>query len=385
MNVRVLAVATFIAAGVLVQGCGSNNPNRPSMSFVAPTAQGPANGIAYNFSQQPISLQIVNAVRTGGAPVTYSVEVSNAATFATVAFSRDGIAEGDGTTSVQLPQLEGNRTYYWRWRAVVDGIAGEPSTTQNFFLRPNVVIAAPTIEAPASGQAVFSARPTFTVTNAVITGPAGPVFYDFEVSTSAAFGTLVAGQTIQQQNVRTSWTPSVDLPEGALFWRARAKDPSSDVIGPFSAATPFDRRFGIDLDTVVYIQGPNISSWPQTATLTNASKVNDVVCTEFTTTVNWPNAPFLGDPNTPVVANQWIFALVNGIWYGGSGHWLRPNQYCKSEYDDKFFVDAFRNPPFSGLVLRSGDVFGVAVSTPNRFYPDGKTIDHRSDVKLIVW
>jgi hypothetical protein len=387
MKVRSAGLALVIVSGLFGWACGTNNPARPSMSFLAPVADAPANGVAYNFTQQPIVLQIVNAVRTGGGTVSYNVEVSSSNTFGSLAVALEGIAEGTGgTTNVQLPQLLGNTTYFWRWRAVVDGVAGEPSAIQSFFLRPNVVIQAPAPVTPADGEAVFSTRPTFTVTNAARTGPAGTIFYDFQVSTSAAFGSLVASATIQESSNQTSWTPSVDLPEGALFWRVRAKDPSSDVTGPFTGSLAFDRRFGVDLDKVVYVHGPNISNWPQTGTMTAAYKTGDVVCTEFTTSVNWPNAPFLGDPGTPVVANQWVFALVNGVWYGGSGHWLRPNQFCKAEYDDAFFVDAFRTAPvFNSLVLRSGDVFGVAVTTPNRFYPDGKTIDHRSDVKLIVW
>ncbi len=369
----------------MAAACNSNNPARPTMSFVAPVPQQPTNGVGYNFSQQPVVLQIVNAVRTGSSKVTYAVEVSSNASFTPLTYSADGIAEGgEGTTSVPLPSLTGNTTYYWRWRAVVDGIAGEPSATQSFFLRPNITIAVVEVVTPQADSAVFSARPTFTVNNATRTGPAGTIFYEFQVSSSAAFSSLIASNTIQEQgNGTTSWTPSSDLPEGTLFWRVRAKDPAADVSGPFTGAIKFDRRFGIDLNTVVYAEGPNISKWPQTTRLTAAYKSGDTVCTEFD--ANWPDIPFFGDNSVRVIGNQWVFVNVGGTWYGGAGHWLRPGQFCKGEYDEAFFVEGFHFAPLNQVVLHSGDVFGIAVSTPARTYPDGATKDERSDVQMIVW
>jgi len=150
MKLRFVGLGLVIAIAVSVWACNTNNPTRPSMSFVAPVLQTPANGVAYNFTQQPITLQILNAVRTGAKTVTYALEVSTSASFATTVVSRDAIPEGDGTTSVTLPQLNGNLTYFWRSRAVVDGVAGEPSAVQSFFVRPNITISVPSIQAPAA-------------------------------------------------------------------------------------------------------------------------------------------------------------------------------------------------------------------------------------------
>ena len=374
----------FAAAALVASGC-SDNPARPTMSFAAPVAQQPVNGTTYNFNQQPISLQIVNSVRTGSAAVTYNVEVSNNGAFSSPVFTASAVAEGTGgTTSVQLPALEGNRTYFWRWAAVVENITGEPAPTQTFFLRPNIVFGRPGVRQPSQGGAVYGTRPTFIVANASVEGPVGQVSYEFQISTSEAFGSLVTSQTVSAQSGETSWNPTVDLPEGELFWRARARDLGNSVDGPYTDAVRFDRRFGIDLKTVVYALGPNISDWPQTATITEAYKSGDVVCTFYDK--SWPNAPFLGDPNVPIVANQWVFVERGGVWYGGAGHWLRPGQACKTEYDEHFFVDGFAGrAPFTSTVLRDGEVFGVMVSTPARFYPADKTLDERSDVQLIVW
>jgi hypothetical protein len=385
MNLRISGTALTVVCALTLVACNSNNDSRPSVSFAAPIAQTPANGVIYNFNQQPIRLQIVNSVKTGAKPTTYGVEVSSSSTFASTAFTRDGIAEGgDGTTFVDLPSLAGNTTYYWRWKATVDNVAGETSNVQSFFLRPNVTIAAPVTREPAANSTLFTGRPTFITSNAVVTGPNGTIFYEFQVSTSAAFGSLVATATVQQQTTTTSWTPNADLAVGNFFWRVRAKDPSNGIDGPFSAGVAFERKFGVDLAQVNYGRFPNISNWPQTGRLTAAFKAGDVVCTEFDTTVHWPNAAFLGDPSVQVVGNQWVFILINGVWHGGAGHWLRPGQYCKNEYDERFFVDAFPSP-IGDIVLHGGEVFGVAVSTPARFYPNDKTLDHRTDVQMIVW
>lgn len=389
MRARVTALTFVVAVSLGGWACDTNNPARPSMSFVAPVAQQPANAVAFNFSQQPITVEIINAVRTGGAAVSYNLEVSNNPNFGSLAVSREGIAEGDGVTKVQLPQLVGNTTYYWRWRAVVDGVAGEPSLTRSFFLRPNVVFAAPAAQTPKEGDAVFSARPTFTVTNAVVTGPAGTVFYDFQVSTSAAFGSLLAAQTVQQGTSTTSWTPTQDLPEGQLFWRVRAKDPSSDVTGPFTNALSFERRFGIDLPKAVIAFGPShVATWPETARLTSVyfkPDETDVMCTEYDDP-GWPEVPFF-DTGASVYSNQWVFVNHQGTWYGGAAAWMRPwPQFCKKDYDQAFFQDSLGGAfPFNQTVLHTGDVIGVMITSPARAWPDMKSVDQRSNIMMVGW
>lgn len=390
MKLRSVGFGLVMASAVSVWACNTNNPARPSMSFAAPVLQQPANGVAYNFTQQPITIQVVNAVRTGTSPVTYTVEVSSSSAFATLAVSRDGIAEGsDGTTSVTLPQLAGNTTYYWRSRAVVDGTAGQASATQSFFVRPNITINVPAVQNPAAGSDVFGARPTFTVTNATRTGPAGTIFYEFQVASSGAFGTLLASSTVQEQTTATSWTPSSDLPEGTLFWRVRAKDVAADVNGAFTPALRFERRFGIDLNKAVIAFGPgHVATWPETARLTNVyfdPADTEVMCTEYDDP-GWPETPFFGGPAT-VYANQWVFVNHQGTWYGGAAAWMRAwPQFCKRDYDQAFFQDSLGGRfPFNQTVLHTGDVIGVMMTSPARAWPDMKTVDQRSNIVMVAW
>ena len=386
MNLRTLGFAIVTLTGLSVMACNSNNPSRPSMSFVAPAAKQPGAGASINFNQQPVTLSISNAARTGTSAVTYAVEVSKSPGFETTVFSQEGIAEGTyGTTSVKLAPLTGNTIYHWRWRAVVDGVAGENSAPISFFLKPNIEFAAADPREPADGSSVYTARPSFTITNSTVTGTPTAVTYEFQVSASSSFSSLVTSGTTAQQSARTSWTPSVDLPESTLFWRARALDTPNQITGPFSKALQFERKFGVDFDKVVYISPyPNISKWPQTGKIIYAERIGDSLCVDWDGT-RWPSVAFFGDPATQVVANQWIFVPINGIWYGGAGHWVRPNQVCKGEMDEKFFVDAFKSPPFDSLVLNRGDTFAVAISTPARAYPDMKTFDERTDAVVLEW
>lgn len=391
MKIRGVGLALVMSSAVGVWACTTNNPTRPSMSFVAPTAQQPSNGTTFNFNQQPITLRIANVVRTGGTSVTYTLEVATNNSFATTAVTREGIAEGsDGSTSVVLPQLNGGTTYFWRSRAVVDGVAGEPSATQSFLVRPNITLAVPTLKEPAQGSDVFAARPTFVITNAARTGPAGTISYDFQVSSSAAFGSLTASATVTEQSGSTSWTPTTDLPEGPLFWRVRAKDVANDIIGSFSGGAQFVRRFGVDLNKAVIAFGPgHVATWPQTARLYDVyfdPADTEILCT-FYDDPGWPGTLFFDDPaGAQVQANQWVFVLRQGVWYAGVAAWMRPGQACKRDYDQAFFIESLGNKfPFTETVLHSGDIIGVMVTTPARAWPSMSTKDERSNIMMVAW
>jgi hypothetical protein len=367
------------------------------MSFAAPVAGGPGNGAAYNFADQPIALTFSNAVRTGTSPVSYTVEVSTVPSFEPLAVSLEGVVEDvGGVTSVRLPMLAGNATYYWRTRAVVDKVPGEPSPVLSFVVRPAVVVNAPVPVSPAADSIVGQARPVFTVENAARTGPVGTLTYDFQVSTSAAFSSVDVSGTVGEQASRTSWAPVVDLPEGSLFWRARAHDVASGAVSPFTAAVAFERRrFGapgdqIDLSSVTVVLGPqDIGTWPATGTVTATVAQPTLLCVEHTKLGSWPGTEFFDDPGTLTQGNQWMFAFINGKWYGGAGRWGRVGQACKGTTGDAdFFGGTFymdQAEPLRSYVPRAGDLIGLMASTPARFYPGMRTVDERTNVVLVPY
>jgi hypothetical protein len=394
---RQLGAIVLGVCALAVSACDTTT-GAPSMSFAAPQASQPASGAIYQFAQQPITLKIANAPRTGTSAVVYKVEVATADTFASPVFSRDDVPEGgDGVTSVQLPPLAGNATYYWRARAVVDGVSGEPGAAANFVVRPNIVLDPPQPASPASGSVTSAARPVFTVTNAGRSGAVGPVTYEFQVATSSAFsgGSVVASASVAEQPSQTSWTPANDLPEGILFWRARAIDPQNAVSSAFAAPASFERKaFGapgdqIDLSTVTVVLGlTSIGRWPATAVVTDTVAGPGALCIYHTKLGVWPRVTFFGDPGTLAEGNQWIFANIGGRWYGGAGHWYRPGQACKdvdanSVAGGTFYQDT--SEPLRSWVPRFGETFAVMSATPARFYPDKRTVDERSNVVLERW
>lgn len=395
MFVRFSLLLLCLAVGLSFVACRPSNPSRPTMSFAAPAVASPTAGATYNFSEQPVIIRFANVVRTGGARVTYSVDVSASPSFSSMAFSATDVAEGDGFTSVQLPVLAGGTTYHWRTKAVVDGIEGHASAVSTFFVRPAIALQAPRSVSPTDGAPVFLVRPTFIVENAERSGQPGPLVYEFQVSDSAAFSTLVASGSAGEQTTRTSWTVAEDLPAGTLYWRARAIDHANGISGPFSPAASFDRKgFGapgdqLDLSAVTVVLGPaNIGTWPATGTITNAYARPGEICIEHDKLGAWPGTDFFDDPGTLTQGNQWMFAFINGRWYGGGGRWYRPGQACKGTsptdgFTGTFYMDnAF---PLNGYVPRPGDLVGLMSTTPARFYPSMRTVDERTNVVVVRW
>src|SRR5258708_35157477 len=113
MKQRIAACVLATLSLPLCAAC-SKSGVAPSMSFTSPLATQPLNGATFRFSQQPGTLTVCNAVRTGPVVPTYSLEVSTDAGFANKVFTNDGIAQrSGGTTSVQINALAGSTTYYW--------------------------------------------------------------------------------------------------------------------------------------------------------------------------------------------------------------------------------------------------------------------------------
>jgi len=88
-------------------------------------------------------------------------------------------------------------------------------------------VEAPTLRAPIAGQQLDTLKPALTLTNAVITGEAGTVTYEFEVSEVDTFpsGSRTSSEkgVAQGGDGATSWSPPSNLiPNFKYFWRARA-------------------------------------------------------------------------------------------------------------------------------------------------------------------
>lgn len=382
---KLVLASMLVAGGLLLPAACSKAPGAPSVSFTSPLASQPANGASYKFTDQPVTLTVTNAVQTGQASVTYSVEVATDPGFANKVYTKDAIAQASAsTTSLAIGTLAGGATYYWHWKAVVDGVAGAASPTQQFTVGPQVVINAPTLSDPASGSTVSGVRPVFTVTNAAVTGPAGTIFYEFQVSLSLSFSPILASATVQEQPTRTSWTSTVDLPDGPLFWRVRATDPASSVSSGFSNAAPFTlQAFSMKLATIVN-NAPDLASWAETARITSVVFTGDAILVDFDKRQgpgSWPESDFGIQYTLGMCFNlnqHWYCSAAIQFWIGrdleASG---RP-----SEIAANWFYDA-RWGPMAGHQPAIGEQIGIFVGQGNLRDSGGSSFHERSNVVIM--
>jgi hypothetical protein len=383
----------------------SSNPAQPTASATAastaltssvtvPRPVSPANLAQIRNVDQPVTLVIVNAVITQSVTPTYTFEVASDAAFATKVYTKAGVAAGSNNqTILTIDRLGAGATYYWRAHAEGGGTVGPNSVVQQFTIGPAIIINAPTLVSPIGGAAT-AARPALTVANASRTGPVGVLSYRFEIATNAAFSPVVLAASVTEGAARTTYQPTTDLPaESTIFWRVTVTDPASGISGPTSAAGSFSTSLTIDLSKVVYLNSPNVSNWPQTATLFTVEQDgagSGPMCFSYTDP-GWPDShwPFGDnpDPNFGVYANQWYFAKIGGVWYGGAGEWIyRGAGACKAG-QGTFTIgpDSGFGPPFSSWVPKVGELVGFMVSSVARSGPVKRTVDERSNVIVQPW
>ena len=379
-----------VAALALSSAC-SKNPATPSVSFSGPLASQPVSGATYRFTAQPISLTIINAAKTNPAALTYQVEVATDPGFANRVIARSAIAEGSGsTTTVQLEGLAGGVTYYWRSKAIVDGVSGPASTVQTFIILAQVSLNAPIAASPANGGTASSVRPSFTVTNASRTGPVGPITYEFQVSTSSSFSPLLATATVPERAGGTAWNPSVDLPtQTPLFWRARARDDQNLETSNFSSATSFN-VFLFDVNAVTWIDNPNMSGWAQTAKITSIDFSTGYILVDFDRRLGanpWPSVPFgdgLGGELQYTLgmcfnlSGQWVCSAAIQFWFGRDLDASGPARYVAQDW----YYDA-RWAPMNGHQPAIGEQVGIFVANGNVRDSLSWAIEQRSDIVVI--
>ena len=312
-------LAAGVGTCVIAGGCTTTS-SAPTISFTSPVASGPANGASYRFRDQPITLTIDNAARTAPAAATYAFEVATDAAFANKVFTRTGIPERSGATSVTLSTLAaatGNVTYYWRSIATVDDVASQPSATRTLVIQQQIVIGTPSPSEPSSGATTVEIRPQFVARNAPRQGAAGPITYNFQVSRSSDFSSLLFDVNVAEQpGGQTAWTPASDLPAGTIYWRVRAQDLSnsegSGFTAPFSLVVElFDPR-----QATFWNNPPGIATWPETAKITSIDFSTGYMLVEFdrrTGPNRWPETP---NPDFgPIQYTLGMCFRIDGRWH----------------------------------------------------------------------
>ena len=377
---------------VLSAACTKNNVMQPSgtASVATPRPLQPVNGAAIRNIDQPVTLAVQNAVVTKTGGTTYTFEVATDSAFSSKVQTKEGVVEAQaGQTSVKLDVLAAAKDYYWHARAQSSGTSGVFGATYKFTVGPAIIISPPILLTPQDGAAK-GARPTLTVANAARQGPAGPITYLFELAVNPAFGPIAISATVPEGPVETSFKPTTDLAANqTYYWRVTARDAANGVSSPPSTSRTFITSQAIDLSKVVYLKSPNVSAWPETGTLTiveqdGSAAAGGPMCMSFTDP-GWPDVPFFGDPKFGVFANQWYFANIGGIWYGGAGEWLyRGVGSCKAGQGTKSIgPDSGFGPPFSTWVPKPGELVGFMVSSVAR--AGMRSVDERTNVIVQPW
>lgn len=387
-----LTLAGMLTAAAV--GCDkTTSSSAPSVTVGAPTPVEPASNSSVADSAQPVTLAVSNATTSGTSALTYRFEVATDDRFAALVFTRDGVAQGSGgRTSVTIDRLAAGRAYYWRAQAKDGATSGAYSAASRF----DIVAAsldAPALVSPAANAAVNEVRPTFVVTNSARSGAVGSVRYTFEVAESSSYSPVTASGSVAEQSGQTRFVPSVDLPlDKTLYWRARASD---GTVTSAWATSSFRTEAGIDLRKVIWVKGPNISSWGETSRITAVRIGGGQICVEHTKLGVWPPVQFFDDPSTFAEGNFGFCAnskyMANGDgrdqWYCAAAFWNRSGQSCKSETAETL-RDTWYLPteePMHSWVPRPGEPFGIYMTTPARFWPDMRTVDERTNILLMTW
>ena len=405
LNIRFRLAAGAIVCLAAAACSKSNAPTQPTAtaattavadataSVTVPRALSPAAGATIRNVDQPVTLTVANAVLTQSAAATYTFEVSTDSSFASKTYAKSGVPAGAaGQTSLTIDKIAAGTKYFGHARAEGGGTTGPFSAARAMTIGPPIVIDSATLVSPIS-NAGTNARPSFTVTNATRSGPIGALTYKVEIATNSAFSPVLVTGTVNEGAGRTTFTPPADLPaETSMFWRVTVSDAANGVTGPTTLAASFVTTFAIDLKKVVYLNSPDVSNWPQTATLSLVEQDgggDGPVCMSYTDP-GWPDShwPFGGsDPNFGVYANQWYFARINGTWYGGAGEWIyRGASSCKAGQGTRTIgPDAGFGEPFSSWVPKVGELVGFMVSSVARNGPVKRTVDERSNVIVQPW
>jgi len=245
MTSRFLRIACGLSV-IGLTGCEaakSSNPTAPTVAgpipgvnISAPGLIEPAQGFKFRENEQPIRLVVQNATTNGVRQLTYNFEVAADSGFTSKMFSRSGVAQGEGRTSVQIDRLEIGRAYYWRAWAE-DGANTGLMASAGFEIYPKPAVSPPAAVAPVNNAVASSTTPTLTIHNASFVGPVGGLAYEFQVATDQAFSRLVSAGIVNEGAGDTNFKTAA-LASGTLhYWRSRASDGEST--SPWSATQAF--------------------------------------------------------------------------------------------------------------------------------------------------
>jgi hypothetical protein len=255
----------------------TSNPLSPQVAgpmegitITAPIVSEPQIGQKVKDPEQPITLVMFNPVSNIARPIRLSVQIAADPSFTGQTYSQTGIElSATGLTRVPLPaKLPGGRTYYWRAKADDGANTSGWSTTWTFEALMPVVFGAPEPKTPTANIRVASTTPEFTIANAPASGPFGNLWYHFQISERADFGTIFTNAEIDAGGGgETRYTmPPLPAWDRVFFWRVRLMD--IENVGPWSRV----EQFRSPLAPVIIVPPPPagggaVGNWEQCGSL----------------------------------------------------------------------------------------------------------------------
>ena len=383
----------------------------PGVNITAPAPVLPNSGARVTVEDQPVTLTVQNAATSGVRPLSYSFEIATDTGFSSKVFSREGIAPGEGKTSLKLPDpLATGRSYYWRAQAQDGANTGPYSSVSNFNVFTPIVIQAPIPSAPIDNVKTENLHPRFSWTNAPRSGPVGTIAYVLELSTVDSFAIKSAIWTAAEQPNQSSLDTPQNLAYGTqYFWHLRAYDPTTT--GPWSATHVFQTPPAPPLPPVppgpaplpipigpapgdainlgqaaIHNSPSDVAGWPATATITRLVLAPSGAHVEFTKQNEWPDVTYPGWGG-PLQYTLWIVLNINGQWHasGCIEYWkgLYESGGPVNRYAQDWYYDPMRWGPMAGHQPAPGEQVGFLVTAGDARNNGGSALRERSNVVVV--
>ena len=407
MNLKSLGTWSALALLLATAACTKTSPTRPSdlassaqsesvtdattgVTLTSPQLTTPTLNQQFKNVEQPVTLTIKNAVTTGTTALTYGFEVATDVGFTKKVYNKEGVAAGaNNQTVLKIDKIGAAQTYYWRARATSGGLAGPYTAPGSFAIGPEVILQQPVLGDPAANATVGD-TPVLNVVAVPRSGPAGPVFYRFEIAEAASFAGLVYAATVPERTDLFGYTPHTvtrKLERKTYFWRVQATDPENAVTSEFSATGQFKVE-PFSLSQAVIVNNPSdLPSWAETTAITSIDFTSNAMLVDFdkrTGPGRWPESGF-GSGGIQYTLGMCLF--INQQWYCSAAiqFWEGRDLEASglpSRIAADWFYDA-RWGAMQGHQPSRGETVGIFVAQGN-LRDIGKTsVKERSNVVLI--
>jgi hypothetical protein len=248
-TLNVLSLASLVFAA----GCSdviqkSANPLSPTIAgpldgvtFTAPVSVTPAQNAQIKYTDQPVTFAFDSASSSSPRPFTMHLQVASDYPFTKIVFDRAGFEKPENGTriSFRLPDRLPKGVYFWRVRAEDGANNSDWSAPAAFEALEQIIIGRPAAYTPNNNERITTRTPALNAHNGAASGPHKAIQYQFQVSTSSSFNSVVAdGTSGMGGGGETIWTVSTNLNyDTTYYWHVRASD--GDVTTDWSDSAVF--------------------------------------------------------------------------------------------------------------------------------------------------